>query len=155
MLSPQVVLLFILLLNGLVLIQSCPDQSDITSNSLCLSVDSWEDFESIISNNQSEVLIFCPFSITKESFDPIDIEKKVSILCQQQGQCIIGMSAFSGGKGGRFIKITGSQAQVTIFGFVFLHGGDHSSGSLGSTIHIGFRAGDGKTQFICSSAFIG
>lgn len=150
---PTSLLLFFLLIKG-VLSQSCPDQSDLNS-SPCLSVGSWEDFETILSTKQSEKYIFCPFSISKDTIDALVIDDKVSILCQQPGECIIGMSAFSGGKGGRFIKITGSQAQVTIYGFVFLHGGDHSTGVLGSTIHIGFKAGDGKTQVICNSDFIG
>lgn len=137
-----------------VLSQSCPDPSDL-SMSACLSVRNWDDFQRIISNKQSEKYIFCPFSISKDAFDPLIIEDKVSILCQQSGKCIISMSTFSDGKGGRFIKITGSQAQVTIHGFVFSHGGDHSTGVLGSTIHIGFKAGDGKTQVICSSEFVG
>lgn len=143
-----------LLMTG-ALSQSCPDPSDFNS-SPCLSVGSWEDFERTLSSKQSDRYIFCPFSISKISMDPLIIEDKVSILCQQPGKCIISMSAFSGGKGGRFIKIAGSEAQVTIYGFVFHHGGDHSiAGLFGSTIHIAYKAGDGKTQVICNSDFIG
>lgn len=134
--------------------QSCPNPSDLSS-SLCLSVGTWEDFQRIVSSNQSENLIFCPFSISKETEEPLLIEKRVSILCQHVGQCIVALSAFSGGRGGRFIRINGSEAQVTVSGFIFFRGGDHSTGSLGSTIHVGYKAGDGKTQLICNSEFKG
>jgi hypothetical protein len=58
-------------------------------------------------------------------------------------------------RGGRFIKIKGSQAQVTVFGFVFMNAGDRSSGLLYSAIQICYRAGAGKKQLFCNCDFIG
>ena len=134
--------------------QSCPTSNQPTDP--CIPVVTWDDFTNVISAaNSSDQVVFCPFLITKSTANPFLIQKKITIMCQQQGQCIVDSS--SSNNGGRFFKIKGSQAQVTLYGFVFKNAGDHSSGGgVYSAIHIVFQAGGGTMkQLFCSCEFIG
>jgi len=60
----------------------------------------------------------------KESLEPIRINSNVPLLCQAAGQCVT-IKSYALDRGGRFIKIKESQAQVSVYGFVFVNGGDH------------------------------
>ena len=154
--QPSIMLLWylhLLCLIGSVVGQSCPSPPVNVDNASCIPISSWEDFlEAIRTQQTSTELLFCPFTVTKEPKEPITIKHHLSLLCQQPGQCVMSMA---NGRDGRFIKIKGSQAQVTIFGFVFKNGGDHFSGPLYSAIQIAYKAGAGKKQLFCNCDFIG
>ena len=147
--------LIMLLCTGSVAGQSCPYPLPNVDNASCIAVSSWEDFsEAIRTNQDSRELVFCPFSVIKESVEPIQINSNVSLLCQAAGQCVISKSSASD-RGGRFIKIKGSQAQVSVYGFVFMNGGDHYGDSLYSAIQISYQAGAGRNQIFCNCNFVG
>jgi len=120
----------------------------------CIQITSWDQFANTIRGRQSEV-VFCRFSITKSSSSPLLIDHTTTIMCQEEGACII--DHLSTNYGRRFFKIRGSNAKVIISGFVFKNAGDRSISSniLTSAIHIGFLAGNGAKQLFCSCDFIG
>ena len=151
----MLLLLIMLLCTGIVAGQSCPFPVAYVENASCIAVSTWEDFsEAIRTNQDSRELVFCPFSVIKESVEPIQINSKVSLLCQAAGQCVMIISSASD-RGGRFIKIKGSQAQVSVYGFVFMNGGDHYGDSLYSAIQISYQAGAGRSQIFCNCNFVG
>lgn len=119
-------------------------------NKPCEHIMDWVGFKNVISSAKAgEKMHFCPFSITKPSNDKLLIEKSIMLLCQSEANsCMINAE---GSTEGTIVQIKGDDAEVTMFGFVFMNAGASSS-----AVHVGFNAGLGvKKQTLCSCSFMG
>lgn len=112
----------------------------------CIQVNSWNDFQSIISlSTSNNILVFCPFQVIKSNPSWLIINKNITIACQQHGSCMI-TSTLNWEE--RLIRIQGNQSQISVSGFVF-----QISDLSTAAIHITQEAGLGSQQVFCACKF--
>ena len=98
--------------------------------------------------DDGECKCFDPFTITKPPNDrPIEMDdmRRVTIKCQDFGQCIIRGQ-------GTHIQIEGDESEVTIAGFRFVGA---TSGAVVVAENTGTDRRNTREQIICNSDFVG
>lgn len=113
--------------------QICPSPP---YDSVCIAIKSWEDFVTEVNEkSNTDEIVFCPFLIKKSTGNPLVLKRKIALICQEEGNCIMDHMPID--TGGSFFKIRGRKAQVTLSGFVFQNAGDRNIGSKSSAIVFG------------------
>jgi hypothetical protein len=82
----------------------------------CIRITGWSHFRRVMQNPSSDMLVLCPFTITKPTREgAIIIRSSVHVVCQKRHKCIVQ------GKGSH-IAIDGASTSVTIQQMVFSGG---------------------------------
>jgi hypothetical protein len=79
----------------------------------CTRITGWKHFRRVLQNPSSDMLVLCPFTVTKPTREgPVKIKSSVHIVCQKRHECIVQ------GKGSH-IAIDGASTRVIMQHLVF------------------------------------